>query len=104
MSNFWTSEDKIPIGQTQIAIPAEHGLDYDPGQKIEFHIPSSLIFSNRRRSYLKFDVLLSNPTVIKTFLQLDGQLGGQVLIRDLRIYSGGSWANSYLKSIRITMY
>jgi len=88
--SFWTSEDKIPIGQTQIAIPAEHGLDYSPGQKIEFHIPSSINFFQPKESYLKFDVLLSNPTVSKTFLQLDGQLGGQVLIRDLRIYSGGS--------------
>ncbi len=90
MSNFWTAEDKIPIGQTQIAIPAEHGLDYDPGQKVEFHIPSSVNFFQPKESYLKFDVLLSNPTTHKTFLQLDGQLGGQVLIRDLRIYSGGA--------------
>ena len=88
--SFWTSEDKIPIGQTQIAIPAEHGLDYSPGQKIEFHIPSSIGFFQPKESYLKFDVLLSNPTTSKTFIQLDGQLGGQVLIRDLRIYSGGS--------------
>ena len=90
MSNFWTSEDKIPIGQTKIAVPAEHGLDYNPGQKIEFHIPSSVNFFQPKESYLKFDVLLSNPTTAKTFLQLDGQLGGQVLIRDLRIYSGGA--------------
>lgn len=90
MSNFWTSEDKIPIGQTKIAVPAEHGLDYDPGQKIEFHIPSSVNFFQPKESYLKFDVELSNPTTAKTFLQLDGQLGGQVLIRDLRIYSGGA--------------
>ena len=88
--SFWTSEDKIPIGQTQIAIPAEHGLDYDPGQKVEFHIPASINFFQPKESYLKFEVELSNPTTHKTFLQLDGQLGGQVLIRDLRIYSGGA--------------
>ena len=88
--SFWTSEDKIPIGQTQVAIPAEHGLDYNPGQKIEFHIPSSVNFFQPKESYLKFDVELSNPTTHKAFLQLDGQLGGQVLIRDLRIYSGGA--------------
>ena len=90
MSNFWTAEDRIPIGQTKVAVPAEHGLDYNPGQKIEFHIPSSVNFFQPKESYLKFDVLLSNPTSAKTFLQLDGQLGGQVLIRDLRIYSGGA--------------
>ena len=88
--SFWTSEDKIPIGQTQVAIPAEHGLDYNPGQKVEFHIPSSVNFFQPKESYLKFDVELSNPTSRKVFLQLDGQLGGQVLIRDLRIYSGGA--------------
>ena len=89
MANFWTAEDKIPIGQTKIAVPAEHGLDYNPGQKIEFHIPSSVNFFQPKESYLKFDVELSNPSN-PIFLQLDGQLGGQVLIRDLRIYSGGA--------------
>ena len=87
--SFWTAEDKIPIGQTKTAIPAEHGLDYSPGQKIEFHIPSSVNFFQPKESYLKFDVELSNDSN-PAFLQLDGQLGGQVLIRDLRIYSGGS--------------
>ena len=89
MANFWTAEDKIPIGQTKIAVPAEHGLDYDPGQKIEFHIPASVNFFQPKESYLKFDVQLSNSGD-PLFLQLDGQLGGQVLIRDLRVYSGGS--------------
>ena len=90
MANFWTAEDKIPIGQTKISVPAEHGLDYSPGQKVEFHIPASVNFFQPKESYLKFDVLLSNPATAKAFLQLDGQLGGQVLIRDLRVYSGGS--------------
>ena len=58
MSNFWTSEDKIPIGQTKISVPAEHGLDYSPGQKIEFQIPSSVNFFQPKESYLKFDVVL----------------------------------------------
>tara|TARA_R110002167_G_scaffold6370_5_gene29534 strand:- start:60 stop:1880 length:1821 start_codon:yes stop_codon:yes gene_type:complete len=89
MAGFWTSEDKIPIGQTSISVPAEHGLDYDPGQKIEFQIPSSINFFQPKESYLKFDVELSNPSN-PCFLQLDGQLGGQVLIKDIRIYSGGA--------------
>lgn len=89
MANFWTAEDKIPVGQTKISVPAEHGLDYSPGQKIEFHIPASVNFFQPKESYLKFDVLLSNDSN-PLFLQLDGQLGGQVLIRDLRVYSGGS--------------
>ena len=90
MAGFWTAEDKVPIGQTKISIPAEHGLDYSPGQKIEFHIPASTNFFQPKESYLKFDVELSSDAAAKAFLQLDGQLGGQVLIRDLRVYSGGS--------------
>ena len=92
MAGFWTSEDKIPIGQTSISVPAEHGLDYDPGQKIEFQIPSSINFFQPKESYLKFDVEISNPLAAThpCFLQLDGQLGGQVLIKDIRIYSGGA--------------
>ena len=89
MANFWTAQDKIPVGQTKISIPAEHGLDYSPGQKVEFHIPSSVNFFQPKESYLKFDLLLSNDSN-PAFLQLDGQLGGQVLIRDLRVYSGGA--------------
>ena len=92
MAGFWTSEDKIPIGQTSISVPAEHGLDYDPGQKIEFQIPSSINFFQPKESYLKFDVEITNPLAATNpaYLQLDGQLGGQVLIKDIRIYSGGS--------------
>ena len=92
MSDFWTSEEKIPIAQTKVSVPAEHGLNYDPGQKIEFQIPAGIGFFQPKESYLKFDVELSGPTTAgrNTRLQLDQQLGGQVLIKDLRVYSGGA--------------
>ena len=94
MSGFWTSEDKIPIEQKKVTVPAEHGLSYSPGQKIEFHIPASIGFFQPKESYLKFDVKLSGQDAgtlgENTRLQLDGALGGQVLIKDLRVYSGGS--------------
>ena len=94
MSGFWTSEDKIPIEQKKVSVPAEHGLEYSPGQKIEFHIPPGIGFFQPKESYLKFDVKLSGQEAgtlgENTRLQLDGTLGGQVLIKDLRVYSGGA--------------
>ena len=94
MSSFWTSEDKIPIEQKKVSVPAEHGLEYSPGQKIEFHIPAGVGFFQPRESYLKFDVALSetsaNASGQNTRLQLDGVLGGQILLKDVRVYSGGS--------------
>ena len=33
--SFWTANDKIPVQQTKVNIPAEHGLDYTSGQKID---------------------------------------------------------------------
>ena len=42
--SFWSSEDKIPISQTKVSIPAQHGLQYSPGQKCEFHLPAGVGF------------------------------------------------------------
>ena len=91
--SFWTAEDKIPVEQKKVSVPATHGLNYSPGQKIEFQIPAGLGFIQPKESYLRFDVKISAPTaphVRQTRLQLDQLLGGQVLIKDLRVYSGGA--------------
>ena len=95
MSNIWTSEDKVPIEQKKVTVPATHGLNYSPGQKIEFQIPGGLGFIQPKESYLKFDVKIKLPTWTEPFhsptrLQLDQFLGGQILIKDLRVYSGGA--------------
>jgi hypothetical protein len=89
--SFWTAEDKIPISQTKVSIPAEHGLEYSPGQKCEFHLPSGINFFQPSESYLNLTVKLKkDPTNDPTRLQLDAETGAHVLIRDIRVYSGGA--------------
>ena len=91
MTEFWTSQEKIPISQTKISVPAEHGLEYSPGNKCEFHIPPSIGFFQPKESYLNLSVKISkDASADPTRLQLDAETGAQVLIRDVRIYSGGS--------------
>ena len=89
--SFWTSEDKIPVEQKKVSIPAENGLNYNPGQKIEFKIPAGIDFFQPKESYLKFNVKVAMDTAAApTKLMLDPILGGQVLIKDVRVYSGGA--------------
>jgi len=91
MTSFWTSDEKIPISQTKISVPAEHGLEYSPGQKCEFHLPASVGFFQPKESYLNLSVKISkDANNSPTRLQLDAETGVQVLIRDVRIYSGGA--------------
>jgi len=90
---FWTSEDKIPIAQKKVSIPAENGLSYSANQKVNFHIPPQVGFIQPKESYLKFDVkiaLPSNASCTPVHLQLDAETGGQCLIRDIRVSSGGA--------------
>jgi hypothetical protein len=91
MATFWTSDEKIPISQTKISVPAEHGLEYSPGNKCEFHLPPSIGFFQPKESYLNLSVKISkDASAAPTRLQLDAETGAQVLIRDIRIYSGGA--------------
>jgi len=89
--SFWTAEDKIPISQTKVSIPAEHGLEYSPSQKAEFHLPPSVGFFQPKESYLNLSVKIKkDPTNDPTRLQLDAETGLHVLLRDIRVYSGGA--------------
>ena len=91
MSSFWSADDKIPISQTKLSIPAQHGLEYSAGQRAEFHIPPSVGFLQPRESYLNLTVKIAQSTVgDPTRLQLDAETGAQVLLKDVRIYSGGA--------------
>jgi hypothetical protein len=87
--SFWSAEDKIPVKQTKISIPAENNLNYTPGQTIRINIPANVEFIQPKESYLRCDVLLDGGGARAKF-QLDADLGGQVLIRDLRVISGGA--------------
>ena len=92
MSSFWSATDKIPVKQTKISIPAENGLDFNSGGKININIPATVGYFQPKESFLSFDYLIEKKGGIKTRLQLDAELGGQVLIRDIRIFSGGAGA------------
>ena len=88
--SFWTSEEKISIGQTKVAIPSENGLSYAAGQKIDITIPREIQFFQPKESYLSLDVQISLPTGRpSTRLSLDEYIGGQVLIKDIRVYTQG---------------
>jgi hypothetical protein len=104
--SFWDAEDKIPVKQTRVAIQAEHGLNYVSGQKITIIVPATVQYFQPKESYLKFEVQLdqgggtyNGPTAsgvtatgLPTRLQLDPHCGAQVLIKHIRISSGGAGA------------
>jgi hypothetical protein len=89
--SFWSSSDKIPVRQTKVSIPAENGLNFNDGGLLHITIPPTVKFFQPKESYLEWEVdLTSSQPSFPTRLQLDEKLGSQVLIRDIRIYSGGA--------------
>jgi hypothetical protein len=92
MSSFFTSTDKIKVGQNDVSIPSENGLDYRPGGKIDLFIPPTSKFVDLSQSRLKFSVSLSLPTISATSgairTQLDAQTGLHSLIRSIRVFTG----------------
>ena len=91
--SYWSSQDKLPINQKSVSIPSQNGLVYSGGQRVVIDIPQTVQYIQPKESYLKFDVKLKLPTSATfkpTLLQLDEILGGQALIKDVRIYSGGA--------------
>ncbi len=93
--SFFTAEQKIPIGQKKISVRAENGLEYSLGQKIDFVIPGGIGYMMPSETYLRFDVKIKLPTQqnvsgTTTRLSLDHETGANVLIRDIRISSGGA--------------
>jgi len=94
VESFWESKDLIPVAQKKVSVPAEFGLNYSAGQKVLINVPPSIDFFQPKETYLKFEVEIkgdtSEDTAGRRRLFLDAETGGQVLIRDLRIYSGGA--------------
>ena len=92
MSSFFTSSDKIKVGQTDVAIPSENGLNYRSGGKIDIYVPPTSKFIDLSQTRLKFNVSLALPTISATSgamrLQLDSETGLHSLIRSVRIFSG----------------
>ena len=92
MSGFFTSSDKIKVGQTEVSVPAENGLNYKPGGRIELYIPPTSKFVDLSQTKLKMDVELSVPTVTDANgvqrVQLDAETGMHSLCRSVRVFSG----------------
>lgn len=92
MSQFFKSADKIQVGQTEVAVPSENGLEYRPSGKIDLYIPPTSKFIDLSQSRLKFNVSLAIPTTDSsngaTRVQLDAQTGLHSLIRSIRVFSG----------------
>ena len=88
MSSYWKVDDTMRIGQTFISVPSENGLEYEPEQKIQIYVDPSTKFMSGQDSYLDFNFQISLPSgAVPTKLQLD-EMGGNALIRNIRIYDG----------------
>jgi len=104
MSSFWSSEDSIPISQTKVSVPDQQGGAYTAGQKIDFYIPPTSKFIQPKECALSMDVKLNLPAGLtdtngRMRVQLDADLGAQVLIRDITISTGGA-GNEILEQIQ----
>ena len=84
--SFWSTNTKRPVGQRSVTFASQNGLSYTENNKIVVEIDDSVSFFSGADSYLKFNVEID--TGAQTFVvQGDPYLGGQVFIRDLRIYT-----------------
>ncbi len=88
--SFWKNDEDPPVKQTQVAISSTNGLSYQGGQRVDFTIPSNIELFDGRSCYINMDVDLAFPAgAVPTRLQLDSTLGGQSLIKNIRIYENG---------------
>ena len=86
--SYWRNEEQTQINQFQTSVSSVNGLSYSPGQRIDFEIPSNVKYIDGKSCYINFDVKLSLPSGGNpTKLVLDSVLGGNCLIKNLRIYS-----------------
>jgi len=90
--SYWRNENKVQLAQTQVSIPSTNGKTYSAtagsgGKRVDFEIPPSVKFLDGKNSYLQFDIKLGIGAV-PTRLHLDPFIGGNAVIKNLRIYSG----------------
>ena len=94
MSSYWRNDDKIKVSQTQVSVPSTNGLSYtstagQSGRRVDFEIPPTIKFMDGKNSYLQFDVKVALPAGLPpTRLHLDPFIGGQSVVKNIRIYSG----------------
>jgi len=86
--SFWSPDNKQDIGeQLSVVVRSDNSLEYGEGDEIRIEIPTSIEYIDPKQCYLQLDCLVSqtktgngNPRVY-----LDHKLGGQILIKDIRI-------------------
>jgi hypothetical protein len=88
--SFFVSSDSIKVGQQSVAIPAENGLNYSPGGRIDIYVPPTSKFVDLSQSKLHMEVDLSIPADHDSVMrvQLDAETGLHSLISSIRIYTG----------------
>ena len=92
MSSYWRNDAKIQVKQTQISVPSVNGQSYSgtagqSGRRVDFTIPPNVKFMDGQNSYLQYDIKLGIGA-IPTRLQLDPFIGGQSVVKNIRIYTG----------------
>ena len=88
MSSYWQVDDTMRIGKKYISVPSENGLEYTENQKVQIYVDPSTKYMDGHDSYLEFDFMIDRPAgSVPTRLLLD-QLGGNALIKNIRIYDG----------------
>ena len=90
--SFFQSDGKINIGQTDVRISAENGLDFTQDQVVGIYIPPSVKFFSGKDTFLQFDALISADfsaaDINPTRLTLDAEIGANSLFSQLRVYAG----------------
>ena len=86
--SYWRNEEQTQVEQFQTSISSVNGLSYSPNQRIDFEIPSTVKYLDGKSCYINLDVKIKLPSGGNpTKLVLDPVLGGNCLIKNLRIYS-----------------
>ena len=101
--SFWKAENSIPIEQTSKSVPVVNGLNFSGGQEVRIKVPPTTKFIKPDECYLQGDFKIQLPDLTThqpTRLQLDPRLGGQALIRDIRVFTSAEFGSVLLEEIQ----
>jgi len=90
--SYWRSDNIVHIGEEQVEIPAERGLQYVVGgssRKVQFKVPQSIGIFSGKDSYLSWDMKIVNDNAVRTRLQLD-PAGGGMMVQNIRLLNNGT--------------
>ena len=90
--SYWRADSVVHIGEEQVEIPAERGLQYIVGstsRKVTFKVPQSIGIFSGKDSYLSWDMKILNTNAVETKLQLD-PAGGGMMVQNIRLMNNGT--------------